>query len=91
MKLIPLTDRIVLKEVETEEKTDGGIFLTSKAQERPQFAEIVAVGPGTDDIKMVVEVGQKVVYTRYTGTEVKDGDEAYIIVRQADIQAIVED
>ena len=90
MKLVPLTDRVVLKQLEAEETTKSGIILTSSAQEKPQEAEVVAVGPGTEDVKMEVSVGQKIIYSKYAGTTVKDGDVEFIIVKQGDILAIVE-
>lgn len=90
MKLVPLADRVVLKQLEAETKTKTGIILTSPAQEKPQEAEVVAVGPGTDDVKMEVTVGQKVIYSKYAGTNVKMEEEEYIIVKQSDILAIVE-
>ena len=94
MKLVPLFDRVVLKQLEAEEKTKSGIILTSAAQEKPQEAEVVAVGPGGvvdgKEVTMQVKEGQKVIYSKYAGTEVKlDGNE-YIIVRQSDILAVVE-
>ena len=90
MRLVPLADRVVLKQLEAETKTESGIILTSSAQEKPQEAEVVAVGPGTDKVKMEVSVGQKVIYSKYSGTNVKIGNEEFIIVKQADILAIVE-
>ena len=90
MKLVPLADRVVLKQLEAETKTKTGRILTSSAQEKPQEAEVVAVGPGTDDVKMEVSVGQKVIYSKYAGTNVKMGEEEYIIVKQSDILAVVE-
>ena len=94
MKLNPLSDRVVLKQLEAEETTKSGIILASSAQEKPQEAEIIAVGPcGVVDgkeIKMQVKVGQKVIYSKYAGTEVKLDGEDFIIVRQDDILAIVE-
>ena len=90
MKLVPLGDRVVLKQVEAEETTKSGLILTTSAQEKPQEAEVVAVGPGTDDVKMEVTVGQKVIYSKYAGTNVKMEEEEYIIVKQSDILAIVE-
>ena len=90
MKLVPLGDRVVLKQFEAEETTKSGIILASKSQEKPQEAEVVAVGPGTEDVKMEVSVGQKVIYSKYAGTEVKLEDEEYIIVKQNDILAVVE-
>ena len=90
MKLVPLADRVVLKQLEAETKTKTGIILTSSALEKPQEAEVVAVGPGTDDVKMEVTVGQKVIYSKYAGTNVEIDDEEYIIVKQDDILAICE-
>ncbi|MEE1115054.1 MAG: co-chaperone GroES [Eubacterium sp.] len=90
MKLVPLGDRVVLKQVEAEEKTKSGIILTSQAQEKPQEAVVIAVGPGTDDVKMEVKVDDKVIYSKYAGTEVKLDGEEYIIVKQSDVLAIVE-
>ena len=91
MKLVPLQDRVVLKQLEAEETTKSGIILTSSAQEKPQQAEIVAVGPGGvvngNEVKMNVQVGQKVIYSKYAGTDVKLDDEEYIIVKQDDILA----
>ena len=94
MKLVPLGDRVVLKQLDAEETTKSGIVLPGQAQEKPQQAEIVAVGPGGmvdgKEIKMEVKVGDKVIYSNYAGTEVKLGDDEYIIVKQADILAIVQ-
>ena len=90
MKLVPLGDRVVLKQLEAETTTKSGIVLTTATQEKPQEAEVVAVGPGTEDVKMEVSVGQKVIYSKYAGTEVKLDGEEYIIVRQNDILAVVE-
>lgn len=94
MKLVPLLDKVVLKQLEAEEKTKSGIILTSSAQEKPQEAEVVAVGPGGvvdgEEVKMQVKKGQKVIYSKYAGTDVKLGDDEYIIVRQHDILAVVE-
>lgn len=95
MNIKPLSDRVVVKLVEAEEKTKTGIFLTASAQEKPQIAEVVAVGPGARDdngklIPMEVKVGDKVITGKYAGTEVKmDGNE-YTIVKQSDILAIVD-
>ena len=95
MKLVPLSDRVVLKEVEAEQKTASGIILTGDAKEKPQQAEVIAVGPGGvvdgKEIKMTVEPGQKVIYSKYAGTEVKLGDEKFIVVKQNDILAVVVD
>ena len=94
MKLVPLSDRVVLKQVEAEETTKSGIILTSAAQEKPQEAEVVAVGPGGivdgKEVTMQVKEGQKVIYSKYAGTEVKLEGNEYIIVRQNDILAVVE-
>ena len=90
MKLVPLADRVVLKQNAAEENTKSGIILTSQAQEKPQEAEVIAVGPGTEDVKMEVKVGDKVIYSKYAGTEVKLDGEEYIVVKQSDILAIVE-
>ena len=94
MKLVPLTDRVVLKQLEAEETTASGIVLPGAAQEKPQEAEVIAVGPGGvvdgKEIVMQVKEGQKVIYSKYAGTEVKLEGEEYIIVRQNDILAIVE-
>ncbi len=94
MKLQPLFDRVVIRNVETEEVSKGGILLAGSAKEKPQMAEVIAVGPGGvidgKEVTMAVKVGDKVVYSKYAGTEVKlDGTE-YIIVKQNDILAIVE-
>lgn len=94
MKLVPLSDRVVLKQLEAEEKTKSGIILAASAQEKPQEAEVIAVGPGGmvdgKKVEMQVKVGQKVIYSKYSGTEVKLEDENYIIVKESDILAIVE-
>ena len=94
MSLKPLFDRVVIKDAEMEETTKGGLILTSSAKEKPQYAFVVAVGPGgvVDGkvVPMQVEVGQKVVYSKYAGTEIKIDGEEYKIVRQNDILAIVE-
>ena len=94
MTLVPLGDRVVLKQVEAEETTKSGIVLPGQAQEKPQQAEVIAVGPGGvvegKEVKMEVAVGNKVIYSKYAGTEVKLEGEEYIIVKQSDILAIVE-
>ena len=93
MTLVPLGDRVVLKQVEAEETTKSGIVLPGQAQEKPKQAEVVAVGPGGvvegKEVKMEVAVGDKVIYSKYSGTEVKMDGTEYIIVRQNDILAIV--
>ena len=94
MKLKPLFDRVVIKNIESEEVTKGGILLTSNAKEKPQMAEVIAVGPGGvvdgKDVAMVVKAGDRVVYSKYAGTEIKLDSEEYIILKQNDILAIVE-
>ena len=86
----PLGTRVVIKKLEAEEKTQGGIILTSSQQEKPQVAEIVAVGPGTKDEEMEVKVGDKVVFSKYAGTDVKLEGEEYTIMNQSDILAVIE-
>ena len=94
MKLVPLGDRVVLKQSAKEENTKSGIILAAKAQERPENAEVIAVGPGGmvdgKEVTMQVKVGDQVIYSKYAGNEVKLDDEEYIIVKQSDILAIVE-
>lgn len=94
MNIKPLADRVVIKMLEAEETTKSGIILTSAAQEKPQVAEIVAVGPGGfvdgHEVKMELNVGDKVLISKYAGTEVKLDGEEYTIVRQADVLAIVD-
>ena len=90
MKLKPLCDRVVVKMVEAEETTASGIILTASAQEKPQVAEIIEVGPGGVVDGKEIKMGQKVITSKYSGTEVKLDGEKYIIVRQSDILAIVE-
>lgn len=95
MTIRPLVDRVVIKSVEAEETTKSGIILTAAAQEKPSIAEIVAVGPGGivdgKEVKMFVKVGEKVLISKYSGTEVKIDGVEYSIVRQDDILAVVED
>jgi chaperonin GroES len=94
MKLKPLADRVVVKMVEGEETTKSGIVLPGSAKEKPQVAEVVEVGPGTvvdgKEIKMEVKVGDKVIMSKYSGTEVKFDGQEYTIIKQGDILAIVE-
>ena len=94
MKLIPLADRVVLKAMEAEETTKGGIILTSSAKEKPSVAEVISVGPGGTvdgkEVVMSVKPGDKVITDKYSGSNVKIGEEEYVIVRQGDILAIVE-
>ena len=95
MKLVPLGDRVVLQQLEAEETTKSGSVLPGQAQEKPQQAEVVAVGPGGlvdgKEVKMEVKVGDKVIYSKYAGTDVKLEEKEYVIVRQSDIAAIVEE
>ena len=94
MKLTPLADRVILKMVEPEESTKGGIILTGAAKEKPTIAEVISVGPGGmvdgKDIVMTVKVGDKVITDKYAGSKVKLEDVEYVVVRQQDILAIVE-
>ena len=94
MNVKPLGDRVAIKNVEAEETTKGGLILASASKEKPQMAEVLAVGPGGNvdgkEIVMNVKVGQKVIYSKYAGTEVKLDGVDYSIVRQSDILAIVE-
>ena len=93
MKLAPLADRVVLKQLEAEETTKSGIVIPGKEKELPQQAVVVEVGPGGivngDEVKMEVKKGDKVIYSKYAGTEVEVGEEKLIIVRQADILAVI--
>ncbi len=94
MQIKPLGDRVVIKNAELNEVSKGGIILAGTAKEKPQMAEVLAVGPGGNvdgkEITMQVKVGQKVIYSKYAGTEVKVDGEELIIVRQSDILAVVE-
>jgi chaperonin GroES len=93
MKLVPLGDRVVLKQVEAEETTKSGIVLPGQNKEKPQQAEVVAVGPGGmvdgKEVTMLVSVGDKVIYSKYSGTEVELDGQEYLVVKQSDILAIV--
>lgn len=89
MKLVPLGDRVVLKQLEAEETTKSGIVLPGQSKEKPQQAEVIAVGPGTEEVKMEVKKGDQVIYSKYSGTDVNLDDTEYIIVKQSDILAIV--
>ena len=94
MKIKPLGDRVVIKNLEAEETTKGGLLLTSAAKEKPQMAEILAVGPGGNvdgkEVTMLVKKGDKVICSKYSGTEIKVDGEEFTVVRQSDILAIVE-
>ena len=93
MKLVPLADRVVLKQLEAEETTKSGIVLPGKEKEKPQQAEVIAVGPGGmvdgKEVKMEVSKGDTVIYSKYAGAEVEMEDTKYIIVKQSDILAVV--
>lgn len=93
MKLVPLGDRVVLKHLVAEETTKSGIVLPGQNKEKPQQAEVVAVGPGGmvdgKEVKMEVKAGDQVIYSKYAGTEIKMDEEEYIIVKQNDILAII--
>ena len=93
MKLVPLGDRVVLKQLAAEETTKSGIVLPGQSKEKPQQAEVVAVGPGGTvdgtEVKMEVKVGDNVIYSKYAGTEVKLDEEEFIIVKQNDILAVI--
>ena len=94
MKLVPLGDRVVIKQLEEEATTKSGIVLPGQSKEKPQQAEVVAVGPGGvvdgKEVKMEVKVGDQVIYSKYAGTDVKLDDEEYIVVKQSDILAVIE-
>ncbi len=93
MKLVPLGDRVVLKQNEAEETTKSGIVLPGQSKEKPQQAEVIAVGPGGvvdgKEVKMLVSVGDQVIFSKYSGTEVELDDEQYLVVKQSDILAVV--
>ena len=86
----PINDYVLIKRIEAEEKTKSGIVLPSQAKEQPQIAEVLAVGPGTDEVKMVVKKGDKVIFGQYGGMEIKFKDEEYKLVKQGDIYATVD-
>ena len=94
MKLVPLGDRVVLKQLVAEETTKSGIVLPGQNKEKPQRAEVVAVGPGGTidgkEVKMEVRVGDNVIYSKYAGTDVKIEEEEFIIVKQSDILAVIQ-
>ena len=94
MKLVPLGDRVVLKQLVAEETTKSGIVLPGQSKEKPQQAEVVAVGPGGTvdgkEVKMEVKVGDNVIYSKYAGTDVKIEEDEFIIVKQSDILAVIE-
>ena len=94
MKIKPLADRVVIKMVEAEEKTKSGIILTGSAKEQPQMAEVIEVGPGGmvdgKEIKMEVKAGDRVIFSKYAGTEVKDNDDVYLLLEEKNVLAVVE-
>ena len=94
MKLVPLADRVVLKQLVAEETTKSGIVLPGQNKEKPQQAEVIAVGPGGvvdgKEIKMEVKAGDQVIYSKYAGTDVKIDEEEFIIVKQSDILAVIQ-
>ena len=94
MKLVPLGDKVVIKQMEAEEKTKSGIVLPSQSKEKPQMAEVVAVGPGGmvdgNKVEMVVKPGDRIIYSKYCGTEVECDGEKLLVVQQGDILAVVE-
>ena len=94
MKLVPFRDRVVLKQLVAEETTKSGIVLPGQSKEKPQQAEVIAVGPGGvvegKEVKMEVKVGDQVIYSKYAGTEVKLDEDEYIIVKQNDILAVIQ-
>ena len=89
MKLVSLADRVILKQLVAEETTASGIVLPGQAQEKPQMAEVIAVGPGTEEVKMELQTKDKVVFSKYAGTEVKIDGEELIIIKQQDVLAVV--
>ena len=95
MKIKPLFDRIVIEPLDAEEKTKSGIVLLAKDQEKPQIARVIAVGPGGNvdgkDVSMVLNVGDKVLYSKYAGSEYKIDDKNFTVMRQSDVLAVVED
>jgi chaperonin GroES len=94
MKLVPLFDRVVLKQLVAEETTKSGIVLPGQAKEKPQQAEVIAVGPGGvvdgKEVTMQVKTGDKVIFSKYSGTEVEVDEEKYVVVKQNDILAVIE-
>lgn len=90
MKLTPLADNVLLKHMEAEEKTASGIILSTANKEKSVIAEVIAAGPGTEDVKVTVKTGDKVVTGKYAGQELKLDGEDYVIVKMADILAVVE-
>ena len=90
MNVKPLADRVLIEPNPAEEKTAGGLFIPDTAKEKPLAGKVIAAGPGTNDVKMEVKVGDQVLYGKYAGTEIKIDGEEYTIVRQSDVLAVVE-
>lgn len=90
MSIRPLGDRVLVKRLEAEEKTESGIILPGSAQEKPQMAEVIAVGPGTEEVKMEVKAGDKVIFSKYGGNEIKLDGEELLLLSQRDILAVIE-
>ena len=90
MTIKPLADRVLIKRLDAEEKTASGIVLPGSAQEKPQMAEVIAVGPGKADVKMEVKKGDKVIFSKYGGNEIKVDGETFILISQEDILAIAD-
>jgi len=91
MKVVPLGDRLLIKPIKEEEKTEGGIVLPDSAKEKPMKAEVIAIGDGDDVKDMDIKVGDKVIYSKYSGTEIKIDEEEYIIIDAEDILAKIEE
>ncbi len=89
MAIKPLGERVLIKQLEGEEKTAGGLYIPDSAKEKPQEAEVIAVGPGTKDVDMTLNAGDKVLYGKYAGTEIKHGGEDLIIIKESDILAVI--
>ncbi len=90
MSIRPLGDRVLVKRLDAEEKTQSGIILPGSAQEKPQMAEVIAVGPGTEEVKMEVKAGDRVIFSKYGGNEIKMDGEEFLLLSQRDVLAVVE-
>ncbi len=90
MAIKPLADRVLVKPLDSEEKTAGGLYIPDSAKEKPQEAEVVAVGPGTKDEEMALKAGDKVLYGKYSGTDVAQAGEKFLIMKQSEILAIID-
>ena len=90
MSIRPLGDRVLVKRLDAEEKTQSGIILPGSAQEKPQMAEVIAVGPGTEEVKMEVKAGDRVIFSKYGGNEIKMDGEEVLLLSQRDVLAVVE-